>query len=75
MCRDKPSCPELLNTLNMFLHPLIDERDRPPLFIGHGHQRPTLDRALSMKLDVEPFSLISLLGGLDQEHYIVASLP
>jgi hypothetical protein len=59
----------------MFLHPLTDEKDGPPPFIGHGHQCPTFAQALFMKLDVEPFSLIPLLGGLDREYYIVASLP
>jgi len=74
MCRDKLSCPELLNTLNMFLHHLIHERDRPPSFIGHEHQRLAIDQAPFIQLDVKPFSLISLSRGLDQEHYIVASL-
>ena len=50
MHHSKPSYSELLNKCNIFLHPLVDERDRPPPFIGHGHQRPTLDRALFMKL-------------------------
>jgi len=55
VCCYKPGCPELLNTHDMFLHPLGNFRDGPPFFVGHEVGRPPLDRALFVELDVEPF--------------------
>ena len=54
MRRGKLGYPELLNTCNVPLHPLIDKGDRSPPFIGHRHQCPTLDRSLFMELNVKP---------------------
>ena len=47
---------------------------RSPPFIGHRHQRLTLDRALLMELDVKPFPLIPFPRCLDQERYVVVAL-
>ena len=67
----KPGRLELPNTRDVFLHPLGDFGDGPPFFIGHGHERPPLDRALLMELNVEPFPMVPFPRGFDQEDYIV----
>ena len=71
MCCGKPSCPELLNACDVFLHPLGDFGDGPPFFIGHWHEHPPLDRALFVELDVKPFLVVPFPRGFDQEDYIV----
>ena len=67
----KPGYSKLLNMRDVFLHPLGDLGDGPPFFIGHRHERPPLDRALLVELDVEPFPMVPFLRGFDWEDYIV----
>lgn len=71
MSSSQSSLLEHLNTVNMTLHPLSDNRTRVPCFISNGHPIVTLDDILLLEINIEPFLPEALPGGLDREGNIV----
>jgi hypothetical protein len=62
---------ERLNMVNVTLHPLSHHKARIPHLIDNRHPLITFDVAFLSKINVEPFILETLLGGLNREINVV----